>query len=153
MSARARAPAKNPGGVTGARLVGKVLDRWSHLPDYHFRALVRMAHRSLDDPTPEHPAATYWGGREYIARCWPQPFPASDSPEDGRRRASILNTVSVVCRELRFEGAIEVIKGPRAPGPGKRQVFLLTLDNEPTGAVVRLRDAENARRRSGRSAA
>lgn len=153
MSARARVPAEKLGGVTGARLVGKVLDRWSHLPDYHFRAIVRMALRALDDPTPEHPAATYWGGREAIARCWPQPFPDGDSAEDERRRASILNTVSVVCRELRFEGAIEVIKGPRAPGPGKRQAFLLTLDNEPTGAIVRLREAENAQRRSRKRAA
>ena len=149
-----RGPAlKRPGDLTGARLVGKVYARWAHLPDYHFRALGRMALRSLDDPTPLYPAATYWGGREYLARCWPQPFPEGDTPEDETRRKSILHKVSLIWRQLRAEGACEIVKGDRLPGPGLRQTFLLTLDNDPTGAIARMRDEENARRAARKEAA
>jgi hypothetical protein len=113
---------------------------------------MRMAHRALDDPTPLYPAALYWGGRELIARTWPQPFPEGGGSEDEKRRESILNTVSVICRELRSEGAIEVVKGDRPAGPGLRQTFLLTLDNDPTGAIARLRDQKNAARRARKDA-
>jgi hypothetical protein len=144
---------RKTGGVTGARLVGQVFDRWSHLPDYHFRALARMALRALDDPAPPVPAATYWGGRECIARTFPQPFPEGESPDEVKRLGSVLNTVTVVCRELRAEGAIEIVKGYRPPGPGNRQVFRLTLDNEPTGAIARFREQELAARRIRRKVA
>jgi hypothetical protein len=112
-----------------------------------------MALRALDDPAPPVPVATYWGGREYLARCWPQPFPEGDGSEEAKRLQSILNTVTVVCRELRAEGAIEIVKGYRPPGPGNRQVFRLTLDNEPTGAIARFREQELAARRARRKVA
>lgn len=143
---------KRPGDLTGARLVGEVFARWAHLPDYHFRALGRMALRALDDPNEKHPAAMYWGGREYLARCWPQPFPEGEGAEEEKRRKSVLDTVTVVCKELRAEGAIEIVKGYRPPGPGLRQTFLLTLDNDPTGAIARMRAAKNEARRPRRKA-
>lgn len=129
-------------------MLGKVFTRWVHLPEPHFRALSRMALMALDQPNDQYPAALYWGGRELIARCWPQPFPDGDSEEDRKRRKIILTTVTTVCGELRAEGAIEVADPARVPGPGRRQVFLLTLDNEPTGAIRKMRDEENAARRA-----
>lgn len=90
-----------------------------------------MALTALDDPTEKHRAALYWGGRELIARTWRWPWPEGDSEDDQRRRRTILHEVTVVCRELRLEGAIEAAAGARSPQPGVRQVFHLTLDNDP----------------------
>jgi len=90
-----------------------------------------MALTALDDRTERHPAATYWGGRELIARSWRWPWPDGGTDDDARKRRTILHEVTVVCRDLRSDGAIEIVKGDRPAGPGRRQTFLLTLDNEP----------------------
>lgn len=51
----------------GATNVGEVLAWWTHLPDSPFRALLRMAHTSLDNPSGDTPAKLYFGGHKLIA--------------------------------------------------------------------------------------
>lgn len=124
----------------GATLVGLVLDRWAYLPELHYRALLRMALTVLDYPDGDRPAATYWGGRELLARTWRQPYPDGDAADDQRRRRSVLHEVTVVCRDLCGEHAIEVVRGNRLPGPGRRQVYRLTVDMEPTYSLLKRRE-------------
>jgi hypothetical protein len=118
---------KRPGDLTGARLVGRVLNNWSHLPDLQFRALLRMAHTALDDPNGTYAAATYWGGHESIARTWRTPYPDGDSDDDKRRRRNILNEVRRVMRALEQAGAVKALSDGQPVRLGHAQRYLITV--------------------------
>jgi hypothetical protein len=121
-------PPEIPGGVTGARLAGQVLYHWRELPELQHRALMCMALTALDDPTPEYPAATYFGGYERIAGTWRSPFPADDgTPETRKKRKNILNEVRKVMRALEKAGAVKVVDTGKLPCPGNAQTFRLVI--------------------------
>lgn len=87
-----------------------------------------MALTALDDPTPDHPAATYWAGYERIAGAWRTPFPDDDgTPETRKRRKNILNEVRKTMRALEAAGAVKVVDTGRLPCPGHAQTFRLTI--------------------------
>lgn len=120
---------RKPGGVTGAQLVGLVLDNWSHLPDLQFRTLIRMAHTALDGYSDDgKPPRRYYGGYVAIAKTWRTPFPDDDgTPEARRKRKNILSDVRKVMRALEAAGAVKVIDTGKPPGPGNSQSFMLLV--------------------------
>jgi hypothetical protein len=87
-----------------------------------------MALTALDDPTPEYPAATYFGGYERIAGVWRSPFPGDDgTPEARKKRKNILNEVRKVMRALEVAGAVKVVDTGKLPCPGNAQTFKLVI--------------------------
>ena len=94
-----------------------------------------MALTSLDDPTREHPAATYWGGHERIARTY-RTWPDDDSPhppeERARRRRNILREVRRAIEGLEAAGAVKVADPSRITAPGISQAYALTLRRDGT---------------------
>jgi hypothetical protein len=117
---------KRPGDLTGATLVGLVLDNWSHLPDLQFRALMRMAHTALDTRSPEgKPPCQYFGTYRLIAQTWRPGWPGDGEPDAAKKRRSILNEVRKALRALETAGAVKPIGPP--PVPGHPQEYLLTL--------------------------
>ena len=128
MSAVTPAALQKPGGVTGARLAGQVLNRWRELPELQYRALMCMALTALDDPSDDRPAATYWGGYERIAGVWRSPFPEDDgTPGTRKKRKNILNEVRKVMRALEAAGAVKVVDTGKLPCPGNAQTFKLMV--------------------------
>jgi hypothetical protein len=94
-----------------------------------------MAHTSLDDPSREHPAATYWGGHERIGSTF-RTWPGDDSPhspeERAKRRRSILREVRRAIEGLQAAGAVKVADVSRVTAPGISQAYLLTLRRDGT---------------------
>ncbi|RLK13302.1 hypothetical protein DER29_4319 [Micromonospora sp. M71_S20] len=104
----------------GARLVGLVLARWTHLPDRAFRVAVRMALTALDEPTDKVPAATYFGGRDALANVLRN--------ERGGTRDSVLRVVRLAIEDLIDAGAAKRVSKGRV---GNNAVYELTLLNTP----------------------
>jgi hypothetical protein len=85
-----------------------------------------MAHTALDTRSPAGlEPAQYWGGYERIARTWRSPWPDEDTPEDAKRRRTILNEVRKALRALEAQGAVKAVGPP--PVPGRAQAYALTL--------------------------
>lgn len=102
----------------GAKLVSEVLMRWSSVPDNAFRALVRMAQTALDEPTANAPAATYFGGHDFLLTVLPA--------RPGTSYDSRLRTAERTIADLVAMGAIQRVNKARS---GVKQVYRLTLDS------------------------
>jgi hypothetical protein len=92
-----------------------------------------MALTALDDPKPDKPAATYYGGHERIATTF-RTWPADDSPhspeERTRRRRNILREVRRAIEGLEAAGAVKVTDPARLVTTGVSQSYRLTLKRE-----------------------
>lgn len=104
----------------GAQNVALVFTRWGHLHHAPFRALVYMAHRSLDSGNPPK----FWGGREEIAMALGRPIPEPYGDEFDKKREADYEVVRKVTRTLTRAGAISL---DRMPGPGQHAVYALHL--------------------------
>jgi hypothetical protein len=114
--------------VIGATLVSYVLDRWRHLPERQYRALLCMAVVALDKTSKDGKApGLYFGGHERIARTWRQPYPDDDTDEARKRREDILHEVRKTCRALREAKAIEIVDTGEPVRDGQAQTYRLTL--------------------------
>lgn len=103
----------------GSQLVAKVFATWApHVGDKAFRVLMRMAHTALDTPTEEHAANLYWAHPDLVAAAM-----GGTGTLQSRGRLARLGI-----EELIERGALERVNRART---GSRQVYRLTLDNEP----------------------
>ena len=117
----------------GAANVSGVLACWRHLPDRAHRALLYMAHRSLDRATDEHRARVYYGGREELAHALgvdvpPAPTRGAADAASLAARAARRNAFKVtdkVIARLTEAGAITLVAVPRF---GRRAEYQLHLD-------------------------
>ena len=86
---------------------------WGNL-DYAARSiLLIMSLTARDSPTPNTPAATYWGGHEYLATAL-----------RGNAEPAALQVVKRAIRELRQAGAIELVE---AAHRGRQAVYRVTV--------------------------
>jgi hypothetical protein len=125
----------------GASLAKLVLYDWRDLPELEHKALMVMALTALDEPTGEHPAATYWGGHLRIAQSY-RTWPDDDSRDRSgvphapkaraRLRRNILREVRRAVDGLEARGAVKVADPSRATAPGVSQAYVLTLRREKT---------------------
>lgn len=104
----------------GAGNVGLVFARWGSLNHAPFRALVYMAHRSLDNGNPP----LFWGGREEIAVALGRPIAEPYGEEFEKMRKANYETVKKVVGVLTKAGAIAL---NRAPSVGQNAVYALNL--------------------------
>ena len=105
----------------GAALVAKVIHTWApHLGDSEFRVLTHMALTAKDKPTPEVPAAMYFGSHDTLTIALPNP--------NNAKHASRLKTVSRAVEGLIARKAVVLVKPAVS---GAHAVYRLTLDNAP----------------------
>jgi len=107
----------------GAALVAKVIHTWApHLGDSEFRVLTHMALTAKDKPTPEVPAAMYFGSHDTLTIALPRP--------NNAKHQSRLKTVSRAIECLIARKAVVLVKPAVS---GAHAVYRLTLDNTPAG--------------------
>jgi hypothetical protein len=105
----------------GAALVAKVIHAWApHLGDSEFRVLTHMALTAKDKPTPEVPAAMYFGSHDTLTIALPNP--------NNAKHQSRLKTVSRAIERLIARKAVVLVKPAVS---GAHAVYRLTLDNNP----------------------
>jgi hypothetical protein len=104
----------------GAGNVGLAFARWGSLNHAPFRALVYMAHRSLDSGNPPR----FWGGREDLASALGRPIPEPYGEEFEKMRKADFEMVKKVIGALTKAGAITMFQAPSA---GQNAVYTLNL--------------------------
>lgn len=86
-----------------------------------------MALTALDDPTPDHPAAMYWGGHARLAQALNYAYPPEDTPEAARTRRNSRKNVGRIIDALADAGALEVVPDGEAVRLGHAQTYRLLL--------------------------
>lgn len=104
----------------GAGNVALVFARWGALNHAPFRALIYMAHRSLDNGNPP----SFWGGREELAVALGRPLPEPYGKQFDDMRKANAEVVKKVISTLTKAGAITLTQ---PAGPGRNAAYSLNL--------------------------
>lgn len=113
----------------GAGNVSLAFARWGSLNHAPFRALVFMAHRSLDSGNPPQ----FWGGREELAVALGRPLPEPYGDEFEKKRKADFEMVKKVVAQLTSAGAVTLAK---PAGPRQNAVYSLNLRSGGGGKPV-----------------